>query len=105
LGQCRLRHELNEMARYPQREHASSWPPKAEVRQARMALKIFRCSQVNHFRLRSKNESGAARRISATSTGGRAIYWGSARFALRVNRASVSSGLAVALRCRCDRWR
>jgi hypothetical protein len=70
-----------------------------------MALKIFRCSQVNHFRLRSKKASGAARRISATSTGGRAIYVGSEESALRLNIVSESSGLAVALRCRWEKWR
>src|SRR5579864_6268044 len=72
------------MARCPQRAHASTCPPNAGVRQARMALKIFRCSQVNHFRLRSKKASGAARRISATSTGGCAIYLGSEESARRV---------------------
>src|SRR5207302_45254 len=35
------------MARFPQREHSSMWPPSAEVRHETMAVKIFRCSQVN----------------------------------------------------------
>ena len=39
------------MTRFPQREHSSMWPPSAEVRHETMAVMIFKCSQVNHFRL------------------------------------------------------
>jgi len=65
-----IRQELKEMARCPQAEHSSKWPPCAAVRQRRIALTTFKCSQVSHFRLLSKNESPAARMMSATSRGG-----------------------------------
>src|SRR5258708_3301935 len=72
-----IRHELKEMARRPQREHSSMCPPRAEVRQSRMAVSTFRCSQVNHRGRFPKKASAAAWITSATSTGGRAIYLGS----------------------------
>ena len=49
--------ELKEMVCSPQREHSSTCPPSAEVRQRRMAVSTLRCCQVNHFRLPSKNAS------------------------------------------------
>jgi len=72
------------------------WPPSVEVRQQTMAVRIFRCSQVNHFRLRSWKVVPAARIRSATSSGGRAIYL--------VASDSASSGLAVAPTWRFERW-
>src|ERR1019366_4085563 len=96
FGQCRLRQELKEMVCSPQREHSSTCPPRAEVRQRRMAVSTFWCSQVNHFRLPSKNASPAARITSATSTGGRAIYllWGGSGLEAQID--NESSGLTVA---------
>ncbi len=62
------------MARCPQFEHSSICPPSADVRQQTMAVRIFRCSQVNHFRLCTKNAVPASRIRSATSSDGRVIY-------------------------------
>ena len=82
--------------------HSSRCPPKAAVRQRAMAGNTLRCCQVIHLRLRSINARPAARTRSATSRGGRFIYFlcGTLSFSW-----SESSGLAVALRCRRERWR
>src|SRR5260370_36355086 len=69
-----IRHEWKEMARCPRFEHSSICPPSADVRQQTMAVRIFRCSQVNHFRLCTKNAVPASRIRSATSSDGRVIY-------------------------------
>jgi hypothetical protein len=61
-----------------------------------MAVKIFRCSQVNHFWLHWQKVVPAARMRSATSSGGRAIYFAASE--------SASRGLAVAPMWRFDRW-
>ncbi len=68
------------MARCPQLEHSSMCPPSADVRQQTMAVKIFQCSHVNHFRLCWKNAVPAAWIRSATSSGGRDIYLASDGF-------------------------
>ena len=61
----------------------------------------LRCCPLIHRRLRSMNARPAARTRSATSSGGRFIYsLCTLSFSL-----SESSGLAVALRCRWERWR
>ena len=60
-------------------EHASTCPPSAAVRQRRIAFNTLRWSQVSHFRLFSKKRSPSARITSATSTGGRDIYFVTAR--------------------------
>ncbi len=70
-----IMHELYETASCPHFEHASACPPSAAVRQHRIAFNTFRCSQVNHFGRHSKKLSPAVRITSATSTGGRAIYF------------------------------
>jgi len=93
------------MVRYPQRVHSSTCPPSAPVRQARMALRTFRCRQENHFRQRSTKDLPAARITSATSKGGRSIYFVPLGPALLRNIGKASSGLATALRCRCETWR
>src|SRR5271169_5096700 len=82
--------------------HSSRCPPKAAVRQRAMARNTLRCCQVIHLRLRSMKGRPAARTRSATSRGGRFIYplCGTVSFSL-----STSRGLAVALRCRRERWR
>src|ERR1700694_4194633 len=67
--------ELYETASCPHFEHASTCPPSAAVRQRRIAFNTFRCSHVSHFRLFSKKLSSAARTTSATSMGGRGIYF------------------------------
>ena len=93
------------MARYPQREHSSIWPPSAAVRQRSMAVSTFRWQDVSHLWHRSANLGPAARIISATSSGGRSIYF-LARERLGAgdgDKGSASSGLAVSPRCFCER--
>src|SRR5258706_494459 len=84
------------------REHASTCPPSAAVRQRRIAFSTFRWSQVNHLWLRSKNLSPAARITSATSIGGRGIYFIPSPVSRFLARGRESSGLAVAFKCCCE---
>src|SRR6478736_3146119 len=105
FGQCRFLQELYETASCPHFEHASACPPSAAVRQRRIALNTFRCSQVNHFWLHSKKLSPAVRITSATSTGGPGIYFVPPPVSRLLARGRESSGLAVAFRCCCERWR
>ena len=62
----------------------------------------FACFQLIHLRLRSMKASPAARTRSATSRGGRSIYSSCGDLSFS---SSESRGLAVALRCRSERWR
>jgi len=48
--QCRLRHELNEMARCPQAAHRSRCPHSAAGRQCAMARSSRRCCAVSQAR-------------------------------------------------------
>jgi len=93
------------MAWYPHREQASTWAPSRGVRQRRMAVSTLMCSQLSHPRLCSKNAEPAARITSATSSGGRGIYFVCGPLPDLSNSESESSGLAVACKCRLDRWR
>ena len=67
------RHELNEMASWPQRSQRSQSPPKAAVRQRSMACNIFRCGHRSQDRLFSRKRLPCARMMSATSRVGRLI--------------------------------
>src|ERR1700680_4968428 len=77
-------------------------PAQGSGATARDGAQHLEVLQVIHLRLRSMKVRPAARTRSATSSGGRFIYslCGDWFFSL-----SESSGLAVALRCRCERWR
>src|ERR1017187_2415460 len=62
------------MARWPQREHSSTWPPSAAVRHRSMATSTLTCSQVSQAGCRSMSLCPAARMMSANSRSGRVIY-------------------------------
>src|SRR5260370_40882850 len=75
------------MARWPQAEHWSRWPPRSAVRQRRMAISTFRCSQVNQAGGGSRNRSPAALMRSANSSSGRVILRAAAAvFRVRLGR-------------------
>src|SRR5215469_6367880 len=63
------------VARYPQRVHSSIWPPSAAVRHRAMASITLTWLQRIHGRFRSMKAAPAARMRSATSSGGRLIYF------------------------------
>src|SRR5260370_16301463 len=70
LGQCRERHELNEMVSWPHWQQRSRCPPSAAVRQCSIAKSTRRRGQVNQDRFFSIKLLPCARMISATSKGG-----------------------------------
>jgi hypothetical protein len=70
-----------------------------------MAFTTWRWSQVNHLWLRAKKLSPAARITSATSMGGRGIYFVPPPVSRFLTRGRESSGLAVAFKWCCERWR
>jgi len=92
------------MASYPHREQVSTCPPSSAVRQRRMASTTFICTQVSQPKLRCDKAGSAARMTSATSIGGRDIYF-VGDFVPVLNNGSASRGLAVACRCRVETCR
>ena len=73
------------------------------MRQRAMARRTLRWVQRSHERLRSMKSVPALRMMSATSNCGRLIY--SSSDDLPFFSTSASSGLGVACKCRCERWR
>ena len=57
------------------REHRSRWPPSVAVRQTSMAYSTRRCSHVNQDRCFAMKLLPCARMMSATSKGGRFIFF------------------------------
>ena|SRR5205809_3013457 len=75
------------MTRWPQREHASTWPPSAAVRHRVIATNTLTCNQVSQAGCRSMSLCPAARMISANSRSGRFILFVAVRKLFRVWRS------------------